>query len=475
MARILVVEDEATLRASIRESLEMDGHEAFEAGCIRDAWDLSRAAEYDGIITDLNLVGESGLELVERLRTDGFAGLIVVITAFGSIDTAIGAMKSGADEFIQKPVSLQALGLVVSRGLKLRKTQSRLALLERMQHVQTGEGELIGRSGAWVRTISLAGRFAEMTHPSAGDEGMLPTILLLGETGSGKGAVAALIHARDPATAGQEAPPFVHVNCAALPSSLIEAELFGHERGAFTDAKEARSGLFELAEGGTIFLDEIGELPLDMQSKLLLVVERGAFRRLGGSRERRVRARIIAATNQDLEQRAAAGTFRSDLLFRLNALTIRVPPLRERAEDIPLIAESVVERFRRQLGKPALRLSSGAREVLARHRWPGNIRELINVVRRGAILAEGAEITVEGLGIVESPGAAAPITAAQSSGQEFDFTHGGMTLAEVERRLILAALENTRGNVSLAAKLLGINRGALRYRIERHGLESHAR
>jgi len=435
VAMILVVEDEAALRSSLRQSLEMDGYQCAEAGCIRDAWELTRSADYEAIITDLNLVGESALVLVERLRAEGYDGLIVVVTAFGTIETAISAMKRGADEFIQKPVSLEELGLVVSRGLKARKTQPRLALLERLQNIQTREADIVGRCEAWQRTVAMARRFGSIPVPASGSEGELPTILLLGETGSGKGALAELIHASTRVVAGKEAPPFVHVNCAALPASLIEGELFGHEKGAFTDAKASRAGLLELAEGGTIFLDEIAEMPLDMQAKMLLAVERGVFRRLGATRERRVRARIIAATNQNLEQRAASGAFRSDLLFRLNALTIHVPPLRERTDDIALIAVGVMERLRRQLGRPGVRVSAEAVAAMMRRRWPGNVRELINVLRRAAILADGDIIGPELLGADESrasDGSRQPETAGVV---EFDFARAGMTLEEVERRL----------------------------------------
>jgi two-component system, NtrC family, response regulator AtoC len=481
VAQILVIEDEARLRSSIRQSLELDGHHAGEAGSIREALEQIEHRDYDAAIVDLNLMGESGMDLIRRLRADGWDGLIMVVTAHGTVETAIEAIKAGADEFIQKPVRLDELSVVVTRGLEHRRLKNRLDVQERIQRVASDPGEVLGESAAWTRTLSLSRRFAALPIPREGDPSEPPTILLLGETGSGKGAVAQYVHsccARAPGNSGEAAPPFVHVNCAALPASLIESELFGHERGAFTDAKQGRAGLFELAEGGTIFLDEIGEIPLEMQSKLLVVVERGLFRRIGGTRERRVRARIIAASNQDLDERVRVGSFRRDLLFRLNALTIRIPALRERGEDAVLIADRVLERLGRQYGRSNLRLTDDARRMIRAQAWPGNVRELINVVRRAAILCDEPVVSAEHLGLTAtmSAGAMQNGSALMPAGMNadnavFDFTQGPIVFDELERRLIAQALKHARGNVSLAAKLIGLNRGALRYRIERLGLE----
>lgn len=496
MARILVVEDEASLRSSIRQSLELDGHAGTEASCIRDALESMGRSDFDAAIVDLNLVGESGLDLIRRVRGDGWDGLLIVVTAHGTVETAIEAVRAGADEFIQKPLRLDELSLVVTRGLETRLLRNRLDIQQRIQRVAADPGELTGESEAWKKAISLSKRFATLPMPIASSGGIdgsagadLPTILVLGETGAGKGAIAKFIHACDPRSSTEPAPPFVHVNCAALPASLIESELFGHEKGAFTDAKAGRAGLFELAEGGTIFLDEIGELPLEMQSKLLLVVERGIFRRIGGTRERTVRARIVAATNQDLDERVRNGSFRRDLLFRLNALTVRVPPLREREGDGVLIAERLLSRLGTQVGRPGLRMNEEARRAIRTHSWPGNVRELMNVVRRAAILSDGMIIGAEHMGL--GPGTRA--TAMVATGQVgviqqqsefrgvtaetvvFDFSKGPIDFEALERRLIVQALEQARGNVSRAAAMIGLNRGALRYRIERLGLEQHVK
>jgi transcriptional regulator with GAF, ATPase, and Fis domain len=300
--------------------------------------------------------------------------------------------------------------------------------------------------------------------------GALPTILLMGETGTGKGLMARHIH-----ESGEDGKrlPFVHVNCSALPPSLVEAELFGHEKGAFTDAKSTREGLFEIADGGTIFLDEIGDMPLDLQAKILTVVEEGVFRRVGGSRDRTVCARIIAATNQDLERRVEEGAFRRDLLYRLNAFTIVLPPLRERERDGLLLFETMLDRFCTEYGRPTARLDEAAREAVVAHAWPGNVRELINTAQRVAMLCEGEVVGADALALGamrERAPHGVPHAGAAPGELVFDFEHGVHTAEEVERRLMVQALEHTRGNVSQAAKLIGMQRSSFRYRMDRFGL-----
>lgn len=488
-ASVLVVEDEKSLRSSIRQNLELDGYRVREAATVKDGWDLTRENVFDAVITDLNLIGDSGMELIRRLRDDGFEGVIIVITAYGTVDSAVEAVKLGADEYLQKPVSLQEIGLLLKKALANRRMRSRLDLLERMERVRGGDPELIGASQVWLDTLTLARRLGSMPVPPPSVAGSpaaeLPTILLLGETGVGKGALAPFIH-RSGAAAGAEAAPFVHVNCAALPVTLIEGELFGHERGSFTDAKDSRPGLFEMAEGGTIFLDEIGDMPLEMQSKLLVVVEKGVFRRIGGNTERSARARIIAATNQDLEQRASQGSFRRDLLYRLNALTVHIPPLRERGDDVILIAEAMLERLARNQPGRSLRLSEGARTALRAHSWPGNVRELINVVKRAAIMCPNGTIRADDIAIEGGPlshgGFGSPqataghgTPGATVSGSDVSFGAALPSFEHLERTLILEALKRADGNVSLAAKLIGLQRGALRYRLDRLGLSAHGK
>ena len=491
MARILVIEDEMTLRVTVRRGLELSGHEAAEASTVSEAKSILREREFDAVLADVNLGGESSLGLVRSMRAEGYEGVIVVLTAYGTVDNAVEAMKAGADDYLQKPVGIEELAMLVDRSLQNRRTLSRLRLYQRLERVRSvGEGDLaMGESEAWRRALRLAERFAELPIPKevgvAGPLGGvsldLPTILLLGETGAGKGVLARRIHQiASGGDAAQQA--FVHVNCAALPQSLIESELFGHERGAFTDARESRAGLFEMAEGGTIFLDEIGDMSLEVQAKILTVVETGRFRRLGGQRERVTRVRVVAATNQDLSGLAARGLFRKDLLYRLNALTIRLPALRERGNDSVIIAKSVLARVASQHGRSDMELSEGAVRAILHHPWPGNVRELINSVKRAAILAEHAIIEPLDLGIQvpdhslawESRNGdehisvdARNVVVTDPEALRFDFSHGPLDIDQLERRFLLEALRAAKGNVSKAARLVGLNRGALRYRIDR--------
>ncbi len=433
------------------------------------------------------LGSENGIDLVRELRADEFDGVIVVITAHGTVESAVGAMRDGADDYIQKPLSLTELSIQVDKLLEHRRMARRLQLYERLEQSREQSNEVVGDSRIWKSTLSLAARLAEIPISSSdagSGGGSLPGILLLGETGVGKGVLARYIHAQADAVAGARSGgkspaslPFVHVNCSALPATLVEGELFGHERGAFTDAREARAGLFEMADGGTIFLDEISEMPLELQAKLLLVVEHGVFRRVGGTKERSVRARVIAASNQDLDQRVQAGTFRRDLLYRLNAFTIRIPPLRERGEDALRIADATLDRLIRRYARPGLTFGQAAREAILEHAWPGNVRELVNSVQRAAMLCEGPAIEPLDLGLtgpiptpVLSAGQPGP---AATTELVFDFQNGIHTADEVEKALLKQALEQTKGNVSKAAKLIGMQRSSLRYRIERYNLDSY--
>lgn len=476
MAKIIVIEDERNLRYSVRKILERAGHTISDTDTVDDAWRIVQKSEPDLVITDVNLeAGGDGLDLVRRLRGDGFSGPIVVMTAYGSIESAIQAMKDGADEYLQKPLSMEELQVVVDRALENRRVRNRLNLYERLEKTRSTEEELLGESEAWKQSLKLAERLASLPIGSAND---LSTILLLGETGVGKGMLARYIHRISSPSAKA---PFVHVNCSALPPTLIEAELFGHEKGAFTDAKEARQGLFELADGGTIFLDEIGDMPVELQSKLLVVVEHGRIRRVGGSKERTVNARIIAATNHDLATQVEKNRFRRDLYYRLNALTIPIPPLRQRDGDGLVIADSLVRRARKKFGRPALELSPEAVEAIREHSWPGNVRELANAIHRAALLAPRDVIEPADLGLAAAPSVPGTSntnqarrkvsTPARPEELTFDFESGAFTAEAVERRLIVVALEHSHGNVSRAAKLIGMNRSSLRYRLERYSLE----
>jgi len=489
VAKILVIEDEEDLRFSLREGLAMGGHEVADTGGLGEARRLIEQTEFDLILTDLNLTGETALPLVSEVREAGFEGGIVMITAYGTIETAVEAMKRGADDFLQKPVSLDQLAIVVERTLNDRRRQRRLRAFEQLEARRDRSDRLIGESPAWLECVATAEKLAKLplgpsAQPEDADGAELPTVLLLGETGVGKGLLARHIHATarrlgEEADPDAERAPFVQVNCAALPGSLAEAELFGHDRGAFTDAREARTGLFEAAEGGTILLDEIGDMPLDLQTKLLHVLERGVYRRVGSSKDRVVRTRVVAATNQDLHQLVEKGRFRRDLLYRLSVFTLEIPPLRERGDDVMLIAEAMLELFSAQYGRRGLRFSNAAVGALRRHAWPGNVRELVNAVQRAAMLSEQhtiepAHLTLDRAGAAQEPGEHAGAAGGAVGGSEevrFDFSQGPIEVAALERNLIMQALEHTKGNISQAAKLIGMNRTSFRYRVERAGLD----
>lgn len=483
VAKILTIEDEDNLRVSIRRSLAKAGHDVVEAATLASGRPLALSGDFDVVLTDVNLGDGSGADLVKDIRNEGYEGVILLMTAYGTVESAVRAMKEGADDYLQKPLSLEELAMLVNRSLDHKALRNRLRLYERMEQARDPkQHEALGESPEWLKTLATADRLAALPMPptmtGSGAGAPLPTVLLLGETGAGKGVLARHIHTRAAAGAGAISP-FVHVNCSALPPTLIESELFGHERGAFTDAKAAREGLFEMAEGGTIFLDEIGDMPIELQTRLLLIVEQGVFRRVGGTKERRVRARVIAATNQDLSQRVAEGKFRRDLLYRLNAFVLRIPPLRDRDGDAELLADVFLDRASKEFGRPGLRFSGAALDAIRRHDWQGNVRELWNAVQRAVMLGAGDVIATDELGIGQSAPRASigaegePARTAAATGElVFDFESGSHTADGVERMLIIQALEHCRGNVSRAAKIIGMNRGSLRYRIERYGLEN---
>jgi DNA-binding NtrC family response regulator len=484
LARILLIEDETSLRIPMGKMLRRGTRPTLTHTVVECA-DLSGAAaalaegEFDLIITDVNLPDGDGIEFVRKARSDGFDGIAVIVTAFGTIETAVAAMKQGADDFLQKPLKMEELPLQTEKWLQQRKVARRLRLYERLEQNRDEGKTIVGNSAAWQECLRLADRLATMPLNDAyspGHEGSgasLPTVLLLGETGVGKGVLARYIHQR--AVAADKSrrngsadpndnPPFVHVNCSALPTTLVESELFGHEKGAFTDARELKAGLFEMAEGGTIFLDEISEMPLELQTKLLVVVEQGRYRRVGGTKDKHVRARIIAASNQDLEQRAADGRFRRDLLYRLNTFTVRIPPLRERKGDVALIAAASLSGFARRYGRETPRLSPGALAALDAYHWPGNVRELVNAMQRIAMLFDGETVDAADLALSNTP---VP-SAADGSGALGAVALSGLTGGELpkaedlERGLVMEALRKSHGNVSRAA--------GMRYRVEQYGL-----
>ena len=461
MANVLIVDDEENLSYSVQLGLRRAGHECRVADTVQSALAACEQKAPDLAVIDIQLPDGNGIELMSRLREQGLDIPVIVITAFGTVASAVQAMKQGAVDYIQKPISIEEVCLTIERCLEHLRIRSRLEAYQEAQRRESGELEIVGQCPRMREVIALAERVASVeSEPGVG----LTAILLLGETGTGKDLLARHIHHHGP----RPDRPFVQVNCSAIPENLFEAELFGYERGAFTDAKKSKSGLFETAREGTLFLDEIGDIPTSTQAKLLTTIESGRLRRLGATAERLVDLRVIAATNTDLGRRVQTGAFRADLYYRLKVFCIELPPLRERGDDILLLAEYFIRRFSRKFHRPTPTLAPETIDLIRRYPWPGNVRELANVLQRAVLVSEDDVLRPGILGI-EPASQAAPVPAGEL---RFDFTSGSCTLASVERRLLEAAMEHTRGNVSEAARLLGISRGSLRHRLERCGLQA---
>jgi DNA-binding NtrC family response regulator len=461
MADILIIDDDANLGRGLRMSLRQAGHACRLASTASAGWEELLREQPDLVLLDLQLPDMSGIDLLPRIRERKLDMPVIIMTAFGTVTTAVSAMKEGAADYIEKPLSVQDMCRLVMRLLKSRELAGRIDGRQLTLATGDAEIELIAASPAMKQVTAQAEKIAILpARPGIG----LVTTLILGETGTGKEMIARHIHRRGPGPQG----PFVHVNCTAIPENLLETEYFGHERGVFTDAKAEKHGLFEAAHGGTLFLDEVGDIPLSMQAKLLVAIETGRFRRVGATREQSVDARIIAATNSDLEAQSAAGRFRADLYHRLKMFRLTVPPLRERPEDLWALTESFLGRFARQLQRPMPELSADAKEAMLAHPWPGNVRELAHVLLQALAMREDEVLTAAHLGL----GAAAPI-ATPTGGSEaidVDFSTGAVSLADVEKKLLQAALAHAGGNISEAARLVGMPRGSFRYRLEKLGL-----
>ncbi|HXZ96031.1 MAG TPA: sigma-54 dependent transcriptional regulator [Burkholderiales bacterium] len=452
--RVLIIEDEGLFGRAVKKRLEKAGHECFMAATLAEGRELARNAAPELVLLDLRLPDGNGLDLLTELRAAGESRQppVIVLTAYGEISDAVHAMKLGAADYLKKPVDLDELLLAVDKVLQTTRLRHQLDYSrERDSHVVEGT-QLLGDSPAMQRVREQILRLAELAGEGAEPP---PTVLILGETGSGKDVAARRLHLLSP----RKARPFVQVDCASLPRDLIEAELFGHEKGAFTSAHGARAGLIEAAEDGTLFLDEIGELPLDLQAKLLNVIERRKTRRIGSVIERPFAARIIAGTNRQLPEMIAQGLFRADLYYRLNVVTLNMPPLRERVEDIIPLARHFAVQISRRYGLPDPSFSDNALNALRAYSWPGNVRELKHLVERAVLLSRGGAIHVGDLGLSQT-----------QSAPQGEQPLQGLTLEAAERLLIERALLDTGGNVSEAARRLGVSRMTLRYRMEKHAL-----
>jgi DNA-binding NtrC family response regulator len=462
-ATVLIVEDEVLQARSIKRSLERHGYDVLTAPTAEEGLDLVQQYHPDILLLDLKLPGMDGLEML-RIVSGMLENMhVIIITAHGNVQTAVEAMRLGAYDYITKPLDLEELRLLLDRVRAHARQEQELSYL-REQSRRTPQADLPLGSCPKMREVKAQIQ-ALATIERRHGEGA-PPVLLLGETGTGKGFIARTIHQLSP----RSAQPFIEVSCVALPDALLEAELFGYEKGAFTDAKTAKRGLFEAADGGTLFLDEIGHASPEAQAKLLTVIETCTFRRLGSIAARRVDVRIIAATNLDLEASVAKGTFRADLYHRLKVLMLQLPPLRERGDDIFELAEHFIRYHCQQYGLPPRRLSRVARERISVYPWPGNVRELANEIERALLLETGDTLELSQL-VIRSPSRPrTSIYAADADSVTVELPAEGIPFTTIERQVLLRALTLCQWNIAKTARFLRLSRDTLRYRIERLGL-----
>ncbi len=451
--RLLVVDDDRAVRHSLEINLRKSGHDVTLASSAEEALAALDARPMDLVITDVAMPGHTGMELLARVKDQWPEVRVVVMTGYGSVKDAVQAMKIGADDYIIKPVSKDELLLIVQRALDEKALLAELVHLRQEVSDKYGFEKIIGATPAMVEVYELIAAVADTNA----------RVLIQGPTGTGKELIAHALHYRSP----RQASAFVRVNCAALPEALLESELFGHEKGAFTSAVRQHRGKFEQAHGGTLFLDEIGEITPATQVKLLRVLESGEFQRVGGQETLRVDVRVIAATNRELRQEVAEGNFREDLFYRLNVFTIQVPPLKDRRDDIPLLVDHFLAHYCQEFGRPVPKVSMATMERLTQYGWPGNVRELQHVIERAVILTRGEELT--GVKLTEAPSLDRPDEAILPEGMTVQ-----AALREYERRVLIQALKDAQGVQARAARRLGISRSNLNYRMKRLGISVRA-
>lgn len=452
--RILVVDDDESLRWVTQAQLQQSGYEVTAAASGNEGLASIQQTPPDLVITDLKMPGMSGLELLRKIRADCPEILVIMVTAFGTVETAVEAMKAGAYDYITKPVNIDELRLIVSRGLEHLDLKEEVRLLRSNLDAKYGFENILGRSKSLLYVLDMASRAAQATS----------TVLIRGETGTGKELVAKAIHFNS----RRRDRPFVTINCGAIPKDLLESELFGHAKGSFTGALANKKGKVELADGGTLFLDEIGELPLELQVKLLRLIQQGEVEKVGATGVTKIDVRIIAATHRDLQAMVEDGTFREDLYYRLAVIPLELPPLRERADDIPELVQHFFLQAKEKQGRPELVLPSRLLPSFGGYSWPGNVRELENIIERIVVLARGEEITLNDLPDFlrrERPAVEA---------LHLDLPPQGISLEAVEKELIVRALEKFNGNQTHAAQYLDISRKTLIYRMEKFGLRKEA-
>ncbi|MEQ1880550.1 MAG: sigma-54 dependent transcriptional regulator [Burkholderiales bacterium] len=464
---VLIVEDEVTLAKNMRMFLDREGFETEAAYSGEEGLRQVEVFRPDVILLDYSLPKMTGLDVLEALGKTGVKAKVVMITGRGSTEVAVKAMKMGASDYLSKPIALSELRLVINRLVGDGKLENTISYYREKEARESGLARLIGGSPALTAIKGMIERLirAEATLV----EGAPPAVLITGETGTGKELAARALHF----DGSRSKRPFVEVNCASIPAALLEAELFGYEKGAFTDAKQRKIGLVEAADGGTIFLDEIGEVDAAAQVKLLKLIEEKTVRRVGGLRENKVDIRVIAATNRNLEAMVRDGLFRSDLFFRLRIVQISMPPLRARDGDIVDLARRFLADLGARYGRPGMIFSPEAEKELLAYSWPGNVRELRNAIEQTIFMAPGTVVEPIHLTFcrtLETPiGTVANSAKITESGRD-QFRETAPTLEQLEKRMVAEALHNTAGNVTRAAKLLGLSRDTLRYRMEKYGL-----
>jgi DNA-binding NtrC family response regulator len=468
--KVLVVDDDSAIRYTLTEALRGWGYEPLEASNIAAALESFDAEQPSAVLQDINLPDGSGLDALLEYKKRQPQAIVIMITGNVQLEDTIAALRGGAYDFIGKPVRLGELQVTIRNGIEAGRLRREVRLLRREQERRFSFDQIIGQSPAMSEMIRLARKVAASEVSS---------VLLLGESGTGKDLVAKAIHYGS----SRADQPFIAINCAAIPATLIESELFGHEKGAFTDAKGRKEGLFEQAQGGTLFLDEIGELELGLQAKMLRVLEEGSFRRVGGLKDLPLDVRVVAASNRDLKAESDTGRFRLDLYYRLSVIQIDLPPLRERGDDVLLLAKYYIAHFNERLRKRIRGLTPEVEEIFRRYSWPGNVRELRNVIERVMILEDFDLITADWLprglvrddrptspppvvGVSQFPEVAAPSFRLPAT-QSFQLPEEGIDLELVELSLVRQAMERSGGNQTRAAELLGISRDQLRYRLKK--------
>ena len=456
--QILVVDDDEAIRWTLREALQSWGFTAVEAGTVAEAVIHFKTDLPAAVLLDIDLPDGSGLDVLREIKHEHPEAIVIMITGNVQVGNTISALRGGAYDFIAKPINLEELRITIRNAIETRHLRREVAQVRKERAREFNFKQIVGNSPAMKKMLGLAAKVAESEVSS---------VLLQGESGTGKDLVAKAIHYGSHRSEG----PFVAVNCAALPATLIESELFGYEKGAFTDAKARKEGLFEQAEGGTLLLDEIGELELSLQAKLLRVLEEGAFRRVGGLKDIPLDVRVLAASNRDLKAESEVGRFRLDLYYRLSIIQIDIPPLRERGDDVLLLSQHYIDSIGAKLRRPKkfTGLSPEATAVFRKYDWPGNVRELRNVIERALILEDADQITTEYLpgSLLMSPRLEQPSSGTTDGSTLFVLPEQGISLNEAELSFVRQAIQRSGGNQTRAAELLGISRDQLRYRLKK--------